>query len=86
MILIPSSKSRTYLLNSKPNRKISVTGEVQGETLNTQCVNRNLEAMDLFNNELRYLGKKKKNNPQTDSIRKTCLILNIFCNPHPLKL
>lgn len=60
MILIPSSKSRTYLLNSKPNRKISVTGEVQGETLNTQCVNRNLEAMDLFNNELRYLGKKKK--------------------------
>lgn len=84
MILIPSSKSRTYLLNSKPNRKISVTGEVQGETINTQCVNRNLEAMDLFNNELRYLGKKK--NPQTDSIGKTCLILNIFCNPHPLKL
>lgn len=61
MILIPSSKSRTYLLNSKPGKKISVTGEVQGETLNTQCVNRNLEAMDLFfTNELRYLEKKKK--------------------------
>ena len=61
MILIPSSKSRTYLLNYKPGKKISVTGEVQGETLNTQCVNRNLEAMDLFfTNELRYLEKKKK--------------------------
>ena len=61
MILIPSSESRTYLLNSKPDRKISVTGEVQGETLNTQCVNRNLEAVDIFfTNELRYLGKKNQ--------------------------
>lgn len=76
MILIPSSKSRTYLLNSKPGKKISVTGEVQGETLNNQCVNRNLEAMYLFfTNKLRYLGKKQN---KTDSNRKMCLILNTF--------
>ena len=61
MILIPLTESRTYLLNSKPDRKISVIGEVQGETLNTQCINRNLEAVDLFfTNELRYLGNKKQ--------------------------